>query len=473
MFNVTFNGRKKEYITVLRKFRPPWAPIRRRLLTLGGMPGALLESTETEPRPISAEVLIESDLFSSLEKAKEDLTEWLFTKEAAELVFDDEPDRIYYAVIDGTLNLEEIVKVGKGIITFICPDPYKYGPERTAEFVEGVATFENVGSAPSYPVITAEVTQPITFLNVLSDEYYNQIGEPAEAGVTPIEKQTRMLWTEANGFVGWTDSTTVTDGVVSGLMKTDGFYFYTDDYGSNTGWHGPAKKTSLSQSLQDFALDVVLQQRAIDPKQIGRVMVEMLDENNKVVARLQMWRRSQYANGNYALFTIHNGTEQEIIYHDNGGYPWIWDDFYGMLSIRRDGTTWGIYVGQIDRGTLKHHSRLGMTFNDVQGKYLSTVRQVLFHVGAYGTMPATSQRIDDIKVYKINNTDTGIPTIANAGDIIELDHQKNSITINGREANDLKNFGASFFALNKGVNQVSIYPSDSLRAELKYRERYL
>lgn len=129
--SMIFQNIKKSNITVLSVKRLSWAPIRRRMLTIPGMPVALLESTDVEPLPLAVEVLIESEGFANLERVKEDLAAWLITEKPEELIFENDPERIYYAVVDGSLNLDELVRIGRGIITFICPDPYKYGAEKT------------------------------------------------------------------------------------------------------------------------------------------------------------------------------------------------------------------------------------------------------------------------------------------------------------------------------------------------------
>ncbi|MEQ3562544.1 distal tail protein Dit [Bacillus thuringiensis] len=49
-------------------------------------------------------------------KVKEDLADWLYTEQPAELVFDDELDRTYLALIDGSVDLDEIVNRGKGLL---------------------------------------------------------------------------------------------------------------------------------------------------------------------------------------------------------------------------------------------------------------------------------------------------------------------------------------------------------------------
>ena len=45
---------------------------------------------------------------TDLQKLKEDLADWLYTEQPAELIFDDELDRAYLALIDGSVDLDEM-----------------------------------------------------------------------------------------------------------------------------------------------------------------------------------------------------------------------------------------------------------------------------------------------------------------------------------------------------------------------------
>lgn len=128
----SFNGVRKDFIFCEENGREQsvFAPLTRNLLTFPGMPGALLESTETQIRVIRQKVFYHGLNGQDLRKLEEELAAWLVTEEAAPLIFDDENDRVYYVAVDGSFNIEESLKIGEGTITFICPDPYKYGPEK-------------------------------------------------------------------------------------------------------------------------------------------------------------------------------------------------------------------------------------------------------------------------------------------------------------------------------------------------------
>ncbi|MEN2465902.1 distal tail protein Dit, partial [Ornithinibacillus sp. JPR2-1] len=190
-----FNGIEKDYLIPLTgRRRSAWAPVSRVLVTVPGMAGAYLSRTETQIREIVVPVIINAENIEDLQKIKEDMAEWLVHDEPKELIFKDEPDRVYYAVVDGELELDEIFSTGRGEITFICADPYKYGPEKTYEFQDS-GIVENKGTADAEPVIELTATQKATFAMISNGtEEYNLIGTPADDDVVVVDEKTSVLY---------------------------------------------------------------------------------------------------------------------------------------------------------------------------------------------------------------------------------------------------------------------------------------
>lgn len=182
--------------------RPAWAPIKRNFLYTQGYPGARLLSTEVEARQIDVPLIVKAQDIADLQKVKEDLADWLITEQECELIFDDEPDRTYLALIDGSFDAEELVNRGKGVVTFICTMPYKLGPTQTVEFQadeRGLSTnIQNKGSVKSNPIIEIKVAKPSTFLDVwfeaekLKERNYFRIGWHLEWIRYPL-KETSVL----------------------------------------------------------------------------------------------------------------------------------------------------------------------------------------------------------------------------------------------------------------------------------------
>jgi predicted phage tail component-like protein len=461
-----FNGVSKDYLTLTKgKIIPTFAPIARNILTVTGRPGGYLQDTSTSVRQLSVPVAITG---TELQKIKEDLADWLITEQPCELIFPNEPDRVYYAVVDGSLDLDELVDFGEGTITFLCPDPYKYGIEKT---IENPSNFLVEGTVETYPTINVEIKQDTTFVAVSDGERINLIGNPAAVEQTPYERETRVLWDQLGALTGWTASTSIEEGINAGTITTNGYEFSASSYGSGTAWHGPALKKSIGATIQDFKIDVLLQQIG-STGQLGGVEIALLGASNEVVAKLQMFKRSTGSGANTARLRAGRYDLGHDIINEFGDQWWVWQNFDGILRLERVGNQWSAYVARIDNGVF-NTTRLRM-WTDTAGIASAPITQVQVQLWQHGSTPATNQRIKDIKVFRINQQSNGIPYVARVGDIIEFNHKDDIIRRNGEDITKTKAFIGEYFPLKKGMNTIVIEPSDSVeKSEVRWRPKWL
>ncbi|MGN7938497.1 distal tail protein Dit [Metabacillus sp. 22489] len=475
---MTFNNERRSYLTILKgRERPSWAPIEQELIEIPGRAGAYKKSKKVKVRQINVPVLIEAENIADIQKVKEDLASWLITDEAAPLVFDDEPNRIYYAEVDGSLDLEEFVNIGTGVISFICADPYKYGPLHRGVFESEIASITNSGTTETYPIFRATVKEPITLLDIVTEDAYMSIGESVDLeSEVAFKKEERLLWQEMSTMVGWSEATAVDGGVIAGSMVTDGYKFIASSYGNGSAWHGPAKRITIPNGpLTDFRVDALVELGNRQAIKAGRVEIYLLDSSNAVVAKMALKDTHKGIALAYGEARLGGSTSKQFLINEYGDKKGSWNDFYGMLRIQRIGKKWTAYIAKIDTDTNLHHTRRTVSYLDVKGTYNKTVSQIAVHVAQYGSYSPATLGIYDLKVFRINShSDEQIPYIADAGDVIEINHAKNSILINGEDRKDLKDFGASFFSLKSGTNTVQISPYSSLEnVEVEWRPRYL
>jgi len=471
----SFNGIKKDYVYTLRgRRRPAWAPRTLNWLNVPGMPGAHLESVETSLRPYDVPIGIKAENIGDLQKIKEDLAEWLLHDEMKELIFEDEPDRTYFAIVDGTFDLEELVRVGKGVITFIC-DPYKYGPEKEAVFPSDVVSLNYEGTAPGDPIFELEVLQPVTFAMIQNqNDDYMMIGKPINVVEdTAYEKETLLLHDTCSSLTGWTNTGTVVDGVVSGDMVTNGAEFEPNSYGSSVSqWHGPAYKKSIQGGpIQDFRLETLVGFYSKNSsKYIGRVEVYLLDDQGRMVCKVAL--KDVYDGKSTGWAEVRAG-DSDINYYFVNHNENKWSSFFGVLRLTREGNKWKAYIAKVDRDTGKHHSVYKKSWTDVDNVFSRNVAQVQIHFGKRGSYNPPPMEVSDIKVYKLNPEQTNqTPYIAQPGDVILFEHKNKDLLINGESRKDLKDFGARYFELEKGENTLIVHPSDSFNVSCHYRERF-
>ncbi|PFL50560.1 distal tail protein Dit, partial [Bacillus cereus] len=346
----SFNGKRNPNVIPLQgKKRPAWAPLDRMFLEVPHYPGGRLLRTQTKMRKILVPIALLYDSAEEAEKLKEEIADWLVTDQPCELIFDDEKERTFLAVVDETLDLDQLVDLGEGTLTFICPMPYKLGKEQTIDFKKDanglVANVQNKGTVHSNPIIEIDITKPNTFLDVwfggvsLSDRDYFRIGMPLKTVETPVERNQRIIWDEMATTVGWSKVSSMEDGNPIGEMKSDKYQFYCSDFGTAVkGWHGAAVKKSIPGGpVQDFIMQAYVTCKSKKINEMGRVEIAILDENSKVLSKIAMNDLFWQAEQNFGTMVIgyDNKPGKIGLIYESGDYPNTWNQYFGRLWIAR------------------------------------------------------------------------------------------------------------------------------------------
>jgi phage-related protein len=78
-------------------------------------------------------------------------------KGAQELIFDDEPDKMYYARLNVQINIEQIIKLFNDFsLEYICYDPFTYSATEFTEQVTGSKTIWHSGTHVSKPILVVD-----------------------------------------------------------------------------------------------------------------------------------------------------------------------------------------------------------------------------------------------------------------------------------------------------------------------------
>ncbi|MDF9519700.1 phage tail family protein [Bacillus cereus] len=486
MSSFSFNGERKSYIHIERGWkRTAWAPLRRNLLNAPSYQGARLLSTDTDIRVLSVPVGIIAPNGIGLERLKEEIASWLITEQPAELIFDIENERTYLAVVDEEFNIDEFVDIGKGVLKFICPMPYKLGPTRTVEFQANerglVANIQNKGSVESNPIIEIEVTKPATFLDVWNGDNYFRIGWPLRMDQVPVERNQRVMWDEMSTTVGWTNVPNAEDMIGGGAFKVDAGSRLVPVYLGETnikGWHGCiAKKNIPQEPLQDFIMQAYVGIRSSHPDQMGRVEIGLLDENSDYVARISMndvhWQAEQNT-GFAKLGNKKKPVSERVLINEPGDHPTTWNQYRGRLWLARTGNRWEAYISKFLWNTEKDDSERFVVWEDENNVNMDKVAQVQISISQFSdNMFCTDMSIDDLKIWKVNmNTQDNPPYIFDVGDKVVIDTERSLVSINGKKAINLKDIFSDYPVVSKGSNKLEIMPSDVGIAKVTYRERY-
>lgn len=462
----TFNGIKKGYLRALVGIeRPAWAPIEEEIIEIPGRAGGIITKEKIKVRRLNIPVRVYKKGFASLEDVEEDLAAWLITNEPKPLTFSHKPDRTYYAKVTGELVLDEYPEWGEGVIAFICPDPYKYGPEKEVTF-ESSTSFDVEGTVETEPIIEVTLNGDTEYVAVSNGTDINMVGFPAKQEEVPAPPETQIFKTSGENLIGWTNSSpeSLGESPMTGVLKSDGNKFYTDDYGQDSyHWHGPAMKTSLSQSLTDFRIDIGIKAQPTGANQTGGIEVALLDASNRMVTVLKMVKHFPGIDAIYGR-VIAGG--HDVIQEDWASYKW----FEGVMQVYRRGNQWEAWIHAFNYG----FSYIVHRWTDTTGVAAAPVTQVQVRLLQRGDMAVINQFVNDIIVYKINDlTANEVPIIGRLNDKFIFNHQNDIITKNGISVIDKKAFIGNYFKLKPGRNTLALEPADKIQSvKVRWRDKW-
>ena len=174
----------------------------------------------------------------------------------------DEPNKYYYAVIDGDTNISEIASgIGEGTFKFICYNPIAYSDEVKMFTGTNSVVASNEGTTLAYPIIDinfdstaafAQVSNANTGAAVLVGQWpnVNQPSAPAKGPVIEDECKTLTDWLAVGNVL---DADRRIDGNFT--INSGGYAITPSSFGTNQErdkWRGPARRRNLGRNVRDF-----------------------------------------------------------------------------------------------------------------------------------------------------------------------------------------------------------------------------
>ncbi|WP_200416279.1 distal tail protein Dit [Virgibacillus salexigens] len=475
----TFNGIRKDWLHMTSgRTKPLFVPVKRSLLTVPGMKGAHLQSTEIEPLSFNQPIAFKVKDDQHALQIKDELASWLITDEPVPLEFDDEPGRTYYAIVQNTIeDFERMGVLRQGSINFLCLDPYSYGTEQPIEFGSDAGVIINEGTAEAEPIFELEAIKKVPFALIQNQHgEYMLIGTPVDVTSEVVDTKTLLLEERGQSLDTWNSSPISLDnGYVDGTFGTDNDGITVPSYGPDTtdpDWHGPALRKEVPVA-QDFEVEAMVQGRTTETSQTFRIEFSLFDEGMTELGKMAIKDDTlgiHRKKGEGRLGPYVGANENYLISSQN--YSYDQDYFYGMLRIRRVGKEIMFYITRVNSSG-RHVQTILRKFIDNENRYAGKLKYIQIHIGKFAdTDRAYAPKIDHIKVFELAQvTVDQTPYIADVGDIITLDHVNKEILINGEARNDLKAFGGLFFTLKKGENHLITHPANSFRTTGRYRPK--
>src|SRR5690606_36552096 len=283
-----------------------------------GRDGAYLSQRRKPVRYLEVDITLKGESFEDLRRRIDRLNEILDTgEEIVSITFDDESDRTYYGKLDTVVDRLEKSKIYQATLTFICPDPYKYGPEKVVETTSDTFIVENSGTAEAEPIIELTATQKATFAMISNGEEYNLIGTPADDDVVVVDEKTSVLYENGSTINTWITPVTldVVDSHfidhIDGVMGTDGAGIRPETWGTvGQKQHGAGALKELSEPIQDFEIEStfdIISTREIENWRMGIMlfdefmnnigMIGLKDDSRNYKRRVPLARIGPYRGG--------------------------------------------------------------------------------------------------------------------------------------------------------------------------------
>lgn len=122
-----------------------------------GRQGSIHYPRELNDRHIDLDcAFVEKNLPDLRARARE-IAAWLYTENREILSFDDESEKYYRGKLAQAIDFEHLAVMGQFSLIFVC-EPLAYGAEVIADFVNGTAIVNNLGTYASQLVFAATFT---------------------------------------------------------------------------------------------------------------------------------------------------------------------------------------------------------------------------------------------------------------------------------------------------------------------------
>lgn len=395
------------------------------------------------------------------------------------------------AYFEGPIELEKYSKTfWQFSINVVLADPYKYAVEGTKNTaISDQVSVVSTGTADSPIIVQATALKNSSYFSITkNDEDYFMIGD--DDLDKKVEDYTPTLFNdEMRSFFGWTKVTNgtindnVTGGTVGGAMamssSKDAFMLDESSITSTSGWNGAEYKHSFGKSTQDFSSTVKIHVNQ-GKKGATHATQYIYDTDNRVIASIGYSnpRATQNIGTIYVTLFDQNGNQKNIYSYTNAPKFYTWKHIVIYMRLKRIGDKFYIKTWKYDEVDYpKRITPVDVTekvFIDAGNFYQRPISAVSIYIAKNGDnyhMPTTILGSYNHEI--LPKPPKARDLIIKKGDLININMEEKTVTINEEPALDLKTFGSDFFNINKGMNECMIYPENTYDTTVYWQDRFL
>lgn len=395
------------------------------------------------------------------------------------------------AYFEGPIELEKYSKTfWQFSINIVLTDPYKYAVEGTKNTaISDQVSVVSIGTADSPIIVQATALKNASYFSITkNNEDYFMIGD--DDLDKKVEDYTPTLFNdEMRSFFGWTKVTNgtindnVTGGTVGGAMamssSKDAFMLDESSITSTSGWNGAEYKHSFGKSTQDFSSTVKIHVNQ-GKKGATHAAQYIYDTDNRVIASIGYSnpRATQNIGTIYVTLFDQNGNQKKIYSYTNAPKFYTWKHIVIYMRLKRIGDKFYIKTWKYDEVDYpKRITPVDVTekiFVDAGNFYQRPISAVSIYIAKNGSnyhMPTTILGSYNHEI--LPKPPKARDLIIKKGDLININMEEKTVTINEEPALDLKTFGSDFFNINKGMNECMIYPENTYDTTVYWQDRFL
>ena len=487
--NITFNGEDLTQILSAVNVNRGILPERiNNIYTIPKRNGAIYDSYRYKEKRIEVEFVVVAD---DLNLVRRTLAGMLDVAEPAQLIFGDEPNYYWLAVPDGAIDLSEVLKVGKGTLSFLCAEPYAF-KNTQSEFLLGAGqnkvTTYNYGTAPTQPKFEVTFASDCGFIGITSPQGIIQLGNKLSADAVPVPNSEKLINTvfSGTGNTAWVKNTFQPlhiNAKASGTVAEDANGARTNSFGTwqaNKQWHGPVMSKVLAMdtlglnTANNWELYSEFHFRTLDSNaQRALAMMEfgVFDDTGAYLAGLRfgdtldidsLVGTSLYVGKNPDV----NGIEQAQLW-DEGGY----DYFNGSICITKMGNNFNFEIYNQTTGKVLNKTFYSEALGAKKAKTATIFMGRFKDTAVYNDMSVTHFKFTKHHTEKMKD----VPNIFSNGDKLVIDNNTGTVTLNGVPHLETLDIGSKFFPINPGTTDIGVIHSPwatQPAVKVLFQERY-
>ncbi|MBD1373747.1 phage tail family protein [Hazenella sp. IB182357] len=236
--------------------------IKDKLVQVPGRSGTYDFGIEESERQIDIDVTISASSPESLRQIVREIATWLHSERVKQLIFSDEPDKIYYGRLSGNTDIDQLISMGQTTLTFILPDPHAFGQTKQQQ-IDGSGIEHTTDKQTEWQTGTLtglKATPKGLELEKVGTDYTNTVNTWHGSHTQTTAKSNKLILDSTSNPSTTTINDPSGDFAMSGLPS----WSFSDNMSnwSNTGWESrlttPFTQTTDGAKCQSAGVSAAL-----------------------------------------------------------------------------------------------------------------------------------------------------------------------------------------------------------------------